>query len=43
MSAASGALSGVRVLDRTDERAIYGVKMLADLGADVVWTGAAGR
>ena len=31
-----GALSGVRVLDLTDERAIYGVKLLADLGADVV-------
>ena len=36
MSAANGALSGVRVLDLTDERAIYGAKMLADLGADVV-------
>ena len=31
-----GALDGVRVLDLTDERAIYGVKLLADLGADVV-------
>ena len=31
-----GALSGVRVLDLTDERAIYGAKLLADLGADVV-------
>ncbi len=31
-----GALNGVRVLDLTDERAIYGVKLLADLGADVV-------
>ena len=30
------ALSGVRVLDLTDERAIYGTKLLADLGADVV-------
>ena len=36
MSTASGALRGVRVLDLTDERAIYGAKMLADLGADVV-------
>lgn len=34
--AGTGALDGVRVLDLTDERAIYGVKMLADLGADVV-------
>ena len=33
---ASGALAGVRVLDLTDERAIYGAKLLADLGADVV-------
>ena len=31
-----GALAGVRVLDLTDERAIYGAKLLADLGADVV-------
>ncbi len=31
-----GALSGVRVLDLTDERAIYGAKLIADLGADVV-------
>ena len=30
------ALTGVRVLDLTDERAIYGAKLLADLGADVV-------
>ena len=30
------ALSGIRVLDLTDERAIYGAKLLADLGADVV-------
>ncbi len=36
VSTASGALRGVRVLDLTDERAIYGAKMLADLGADVV-------
>ena len=33
---AKGALHGVRVLDLTDERAIYGAKMLADMGADVV-------
>ena len=32
----AGALDGVRVLDLTDERAIYGAKLLADLGADVV-------
>lgn len=30
------ALTGVRVVDLTDERAIYGAKLLADLGADVV-------
>jgi len=33
---AEGALAGIRVLDLTDERGIYGVKLLADLGADVV-------
>lgn len=31
-----GALNGVRVIDFTDERGIYGAKLLADLGADVV-------
>ena len=31
-----GALDGVRVLDLTDERAIYGAKLLADLGAAVL-------
>jgi crotonobetainyl-CoA:carnitine CoA-transferase CaiB-like acyl-CoA transferase len=31
-----GPLDGVRILDLTDERAIYGAKLLADLGADVV-------
>ena len=31
-----GALDKLRVLDLTDERAIYGAKMLADLGAEVV-------
>ncbi len=30
------ALGAVRVLDLVDERGIYGVKLLADLGADVV-------
>ena len=30
------ALSGIRVLDLTDERGIYGVKLLADLGAEVI-------
>ncbi|MDA7785225.1 CoA transferase [Pseudomonadales bacterium] len=30
------ALKGVRVVDLTDERGIYGAKLLADLGADVV-------
>ena len=29
-------LSGLRVIDLTDERGIYGAKLLADLGADVV-------
>ena len=33
---APGALAGLRVLDLTDERAIYGAKLIADLGADVV-------
>lgn len=36
MGATEGALSGLRVVDLTDERAIYGAKLLADLGADVV-------
>ena len=31
-----GALSEVRIVDLTDERAIYGAKLLADLGADIV-------
>ncbi|MEX2228384.1 MAG: CoA transferase [Dehalococcoidia bacterium] len=31
-----GALAGVRVVDLLDERGIYGGKMLADLGADVI-------
>lgn len=35
-SATEGALSGVKIVDLTDERAIYGAKLLADLGADVV-------
>ena len=31
-----GALSNVRIVDLRDERAIYGAKLLADMGADVV-------
>ena len=36
MASHRAALSAVRVLDLTDERAIYGAKLLADMGADVV-------
>ena len=36
MADSNGALAGVRILDLTDERGIYGAKLLADLGADVV-------
>lgn len=36
MSDPAGALDGVRILDLTDERGIYGAKLLADLGADVI-------
>ncbi len=36
MPSPPGALDALRVLDLTDERAIYGAKLLADLGADVV-------
>ncbi len=32
----NGALSGVRVIDLTDDRAIYAGKLLGDLGAEVV-------
>ena len=32
----SGPLSNVRIIDLTDEKSIYGAKLLADLGADVV-------
>ena len=32
----AGPLDGLKILDLTDERAIYGAKLLADLGADVV-------
>jgi len=35
-SITQGALSGVRILDLTDERGIYGAKLLADLGAETV-------
>jgi len=35
-AAVAGALADVRILDLTDERGIYGAKLLADLGADVV-------
>ncbi|HIG41817.1 MAG: CoA transferase [bacterium] len=31
-----GALAGVRILDLTDERGIYGAKLVADLGAEVI-------
>lgn len=36
MEQESQALSNVKIIDLTDERAIYGVKLLADLGADVI-------
>lgn len=36
MTEETRALSKVRIVDLTDERAIYGVKLLADLGADTV-------
>ena len=36
MTEKEGALADIRVLDLTDERGIYGAKLLADLGADVV-------
>jgi|TARA_Y100000310_G_scaffold107719_1_gene106143 crotonobetainyl-CoA:carnitine CoA-transferase CaiB-like acyl-CoA transferase len=36
MSGTEGALAGVHILDLTDERGIYGAKLLADMGADVV-------
>lgn len=36
MAEADSTLAGVRILDLTDERGIYGAKLLADLGADVV-------
>ena len=36
MDSPRGALDTVRVVDLTDERAIYGAKLLADLGADVI-------
>ena len=36
MTTSPAALQAVRVLDLTDERGIYGAKLLADLGADVL-------
>ncbi|MCY3885990.1 MAG: CoA transferase, partial [Gammaproteobacteria bacterium] len=36
MTRENRALSNVRLVDLTDARAIYGVKLLADLGADTV-------
>ena len=36
MSSQASALGALRILDLTDERAIYGAKLLADLGADIV-------
>lgn len=36
MAETAGALTGIRIVDLTDERGIYGAKLLADLGADVV-------
>ena len=36
MTEVTGALADVRILDLTDERGIYGAKLMADLGADVV-------
>ncbi|MEM7080647.1 MAG: CoA transferase [Pseudomonadota bacterium] len=35
-AAVTGTLTGLKVLDMTDERAIYGAKLLADLGAEVL-------
>ena len=34
--AKAGALANIRILDLTDERSIYGAKLLADLGAQVI-------
>lgn len=36
MKEVEGALAGLHILDLTDERGIYGAKLLADLGADMV-------
>ena len=36
MNKRTRALSNVKLIDLSDERAIYGVKLLADLGADVI-------
>lgn len=36
MSESRGPLQDVRIVDLTDERGIYGGKLLADLGADIV-------
>ena len=36
MSAAAGALTGLRVIDLADEKAAFAAKLLADMGADVI-------
>ena len=36
MLKSEGALSQVRILDLSDEKSIYGAKMLADLGAQIL-------
>ena len=36
MSKSEGALSQVRILDLSDDKSIYGAKLLADLGAKIL-------